>query len=134
MTMRRAALTARRRQSGIALILVIWVAALMVLFAAAFSFSVRGEVRLALRESERIRAAAAAEAGLRRTLLLMSDDASAPPLDEELTEQPTTSRRQYRLAFDGVDLTVQVVPEPNLWCILPIALLLSVLWTLRRRP
>ena len=68
----------------------------MVLFATAFSFSARGEVRLAVRESERIRAAAAAEAGLRRTLLLMTEDASPPSEGEVETPEPTTSRRQYR--------------------------------------
>ena len=47
MTGARGTPATRRRQSGIALILVLWVVALMILFAAAFSFSARGEVRLA---------------------------------------------------------------------------------------
>jgi len=65
----------QRRQRGLALILVLWGAALLTIMAASFAFSVRVETTIVSNYMHRAQAQALAEAGVRRAILEML----APP-------------------------------------------------------
>ena len=92
--------TAPRRARGLALIVVLWVAAVVTLLAASFSFSLRTEARLATGLVERARAAAAAEAGIRRLMVHMS----------EMNVRALTPVRSS-MPFDGLSVSLEAVPE-----------------------
>jgi len=102
-------------QRGIALVLVLWVLALMVLFAAAFSVSVRSETQLGFSASERTRAGLAAEAGVRRAILeLMSPSKPVAEEETDVEEDEAPSpreRRQLEFRFDDMDVSMEIIPE-----------------------
>jgi len=89
-----------RRVRGLALIVVLWAAALMSLLAASFAFSLRTEARLASGVIERAAAAAAAEAGVQR---LMASVASA--------DRREPGVRSGRFSFAGMEVSLRAVPE-----------------------
>ncbi len=71
------ALATPRRQRGIALVLVLWAAALLSVIATSFALSVRTEVRLTGSNTAGLRAGALAEAGIARAILGLSLDDSS---------------------------------------------------------
>jgi general secretion pathway protein K len=87
---------------GLALIVVLWGVALLTLLAAGFSFSMRTEAQLAFASLERARAAAAAEAGVRRLLAFLADS------DPRRFEAVDLSMR-----FDDIDVALHMVPETS---------------------
>jgi general secretion pathway protein K len=90
----------RRRDRGLALIVVLWVAALVTLFATSFSFSLRTEARMAGGIVERVRAGAAADAGLRRLIAHMAGQ-----------NVRTLSSLAGKMVFDDIALIYSAVPE-----------------------
>lgn len=97
---RCASLCARGAGRGLALIVVLWGVALLAMLATGFSFSIRTETRLALSSVERARAAAAADAGVRRLLaVLASSNARRAPILE------------LRMRFDDIDVALHLMPE-----------------------
>lgn len=88
------------RCRGLALIVVLWAVVLLVLLAAGFSFSLRTEARLSAGVIERARAGAAAEAGVRRLMVMLAtaDRRRAGPYDA-------------RMRFDAIEVTLRMEPE-----------------------
>ena len=86
-------------QRGLALIVVLWAAAIITLLATGFSFSLRTEARLAAGAVERAQAAAAASAGI--TWLM----------NELLVPEKGVLAADTTLNFHGFEVTVQVLPE-----------------------
>lgn len=88
-----------QKQCGLALIIVLWTAAIITLLASGFTFALRTEARLAADAVQRAQAAAAAEAGiswLMRELLVPSPEA----LEADAT-----------LSFHDFEVALQVLPE-----------------------
>jgi general secretion pathway protein K len=104
---------------GLALILVLWVLALMVLLASAFSVSVRSEAQLGHAAAQRIRAGLAAEAGVRRAVVELLAPPQAAPRRRDpgaavpaATDTPSSrQRRTFRFQFDDARVTMLVIPE-----------------------
>ena len=97
-------------QHGVALIIVLWVMVVVVLLATSFTRSVRGEAKLTHRTNERVRAGVGAEAGLRRIMVALSAAGDVRANDEQLSVSPRAVNR-YQLTFDGIALSVWVIPE-----------------------
>jgi len=91
---------ARRGARGLALIVVLWVAAVVTLLATSFSFSLRTEARLAAGMVERARAGAAAEAGVYRLMAHMSE------MNVRALAPISAS-----MPFEGMTVSLQASPE-----------------------
>jgi general secretion pathway protein K len=89
-----------RGSRGLALIVVLWVCALVTMFATSFSFSLRTEARMAAGVVERARAGAAADGGLRRLIAHMSGQ-----------NVRTLSSIAGTMAFDGFAIAYTAFPE-----------------------
>jgi len=91
------------RQRGIALIVVLWVCALVSVLAAGFSYTLHSETQLNAAVVDRIRAAAAAEAGVQRVLALLRGARAGAAGDAPL--------QHYDLHFDALAVQVDVASE-----------------------
>lgn len=94
----------RRRQSGIALILVVWVVTLLLAISGSFLYSTRTDARAMRNASDLARVEAVARAAVVRALM----DVLKPQ------NQPGVWRRggqQQSWSFDGLDVKVSVVDE-----------------------
>ena len=88
------------RQRGLALIVVLWAAALMTLLAASFAFSLRTEARLAGGIIDRAAAGAAAEAGLARLMaVLVSAERGGPGVVKG------------KMTFEGMEVNLSMTSE-----------------------
>ena len=92
----------RRAERGIALIMVLWAIALLMVIAASYAFETRTEALLSANLMHKARAEAAAEAGVRRAIvdLLQKNDSV---FKSGLSEQS--------LRFAGADVRIAVVSE-----------------------
>lgn len=93
----------RRREAGFALLLVIWVAAILAVLAAAFALTTRSETHLARNLLAAARARALAEAGVAR--------AAAALLDADPRRQWRADGRPYALALAGGRLRIRIEDE-----------------------
>jgi general secretion pathway protein K len=90
----------RSRQRGLALIVVLWAGALMILLAASFAFSLRTEARLAGGIIDRAAAGAAAEAGLARLMaIIVSAERGGPGVV------------QGEMTFEGMRVSLSMTSE-----------------------
>ncbi len=85
---------------GVALVMVLWCAALASILAAGFSFSLRTEARLAAGVVDRARAGAAAEAGVRRLMAVLA-------AGERRKVEPVAAS----MTFAGLTVQVALAPE-----------------------
>jgi general secretion pathway protein K len=90
-----------RRERGSALLLVLWVAALLAALLAGIAAAARSESEAALYGSEQVRAELAAQAGLAHAIAGMR----AP----DVQQQWVPDGRPYTFDFDGARVTVKVV-------------------------
>lgn len=88
---------------GIVLIAVLWICAMVSILATGFAYATRNEARLNAAVVDRARAAAAAEAGVQRLLVLLRKPPAAGAGMAPL--------QHYDLHFDGVDVQVAVASE-----------------------
>ncbi|MGO8914494.1 MAG: general secretion pathway protein GspK [Stellaceae bacterium] len=93
----------RRHQRGFALLLVIWVLAILAVLAAGFAASTRSETRLARNLLEAARARAWAEAGIAR--------ATAALLEPDPRARWPADGTPQRIGFDGADIVVRIQDE-----------------------
>lgn len=95
--------TIDRAQCGLALVVVLWAAALLSVIAASFAFSMRVETRLAGNQIERTQAQAIADAGIRRGILAL------------LGNLPETrwvaDGRAYELPFGDAGMRIRLFSE-----------------------
>jgi len=95
--------SARIRQRGAALLIVLWMLLLMSLLAAAFVATTRSDLAIARNDVESARASALADAGITRAALALGD--GNPVLRWRVDGTP------YRWAFGGGTITVTIVGE-----------------------
>jgi general secretion pathway protein K len=93
----------RRKQTGMALVLVLWVITLLAVIAASFTLGMRREAGTIRHMVEVAEARAAAEAGVRFAMLGLAED------DEELAWKPDGRSRQLR--FGDATLVIRVSSE-----------------------
>lgn len=93
----------RPSQSGFALVVVLWAAVLLSVIAASFAFSMRVETRLAGNLVERAKAAAIADAGIRRGILALLADARMP--------RWIADGRAYELPYAGGSMRIRLQSE-----------------------
>lgn len=105
-----------RRQRGIALILVLWVVALLVIMAVGVTSDQRTETSLAANQASGAQFRALAEAAINYAVLNLTTapqlDAPEDPLLESLAWVPDGAPRPWR--FAGEELTVTIVNERSL--------------------
>ena len=90
-------------QSGFALIVVLWAAALLSVIAASFALSMREETRLAENLMARARAEAVADAGIRRGILALLADRPGPGREGD--------GLLYEVPFAGGSMRIRMVSE-----------------------
>jgi general secretion pathway protein K len=95
---------AEQSQRGVALILVLWVAALLTVIAASFAYAARTDMNILGNQSLRARAEAAAGAGLERAVY----EAFKPISDPTRWRQ---DGREYSFAFGDAQVRVSVMDE-----------------------
>jgi general secretion pathway protein K len=99
-----AALCARARARGIALVLVLWTVTLLTVIASSFAFTSRTETLLARNQVDAVRAQLLADAGIERALYELSKPASDPA-------RWKPDGRTYVWHFDGVVVRVVLRDE-----------------------
>jgi len=96
-------MSARSRQAGIALVLVLWVIALLTVIAGSFTLGVRREATVARFQVDATQARAAAEAGIRIAMLGL--------LDNDPDRRWHADGRAYQLSFGDAALEISVSAE-----------------------
>lgn len=91
------------RQSGFALVVVLWAAALLCVIATSFALNMREETRLAENLAARARAEAVADAGIRRGILALLADVPGPRRE--------SNGLFYELPFAGGSMRMRMVSE-----------------------
>ena len=91
------------RQSGVALVLVLWVVSLMTLMAGSFALSTQRESALMSHARTRARATALAEGGIHYAMLMLS----LP----DVTKRWVADGRGYRISLDGTELELRLYDE-----------------------
>ena len=93
----------RCNQRGVALVLVLWMGALISVMATSFAFSVRTEVRLSTGAVERAQAGALAEAGLHRAIVGLAQS--------DQGQRWSAGGQPYEWAFAGSEVSISVAAE-----------------------